>query len=106
RVLHLIGVQTCALPIYNRRHSYGGYRMSFKVVSIGCGRHAASVHGPSWSKLQAKNERVTLAACCDIDEQIAIQYRDRFGYSRHYTDISTMLDTERPDAVSLVAPVD
>ncbi len=80
--------------------------MSFKVVSIGCGRHAESVHGPSWSKVQLENSHVVLAACCDINEQTAIHYRDKFGYRRHYTHIDTMLDAERPDAVSLVAPVD
>src|SRR5690606_16920661 len=80
--------------------------MSFKVVSIGCGRHAELVHGPSWSKLQQENDQVVLAACCDIEEQTAIRYRERFGYSLHYTDINTMLDAERPDVVSLVAPVD
>ncbi|WP_127583057.1 Gfo/Idh/MocA family protein [Paenibacillus koleovorans] len=79
--------------------------MSLKIVSIGCGRHAETVHGPSWSKAQRERDDIVLAACCDIHEETAARYREKFGYLRHYTDIETMLDAERPDAVSLVVPV-
>jgi len=62
-------------------------------------------HGPSYAKYAAAHDDVELAACCDLDEQKAIKYRDAFGFAKHYTNLTEMLDTERPDAVCLIAPV-
>ncbi len=76
--------------------------MSFKICAIGCGNWSCSKHGPSYAKYAATHDDTELTACCDIDEEKAIRYRDKFGFARHYTDFAQMLNTERPDAVCLM----
>ena len=80
--------------------------MTFKICTVGCGGMSTAVHGPSHAKYAATHPDTLLAACCDLDEQKAVRYRDKFGYARHYTDLVKMLEAERPDAVCLIAPVD
>jgi predicted dehydrogenase len=80
--------------------------MSFKIATIGCGGMATAAHGPSYAKYAATHPDTELAACCDLDADRAARFRDRFGFQRSYTDLGVMLDTERPDAVCLVAPVE
>jgi len=76
--------------------------MKMKFCMIGCGRHATSWHGPA-QRLCANGD-VELAACCDRDESRAVQYQEAFGFQRHYQDLDTMLEKEKPDAVCLVLP--
>jgi len=78
--------------------------MSFTICTIGCGSQATKCHGPSYAKYAASHADTILTACCDLNEEKAILFRDRFGFARHYTDLETMLQTEKPDAVCLVAP--
>ena len=73
---------------------------------MGCGEHATSSHGPALALYAARHPRTELLACCDLDPGKAERYRARFGFARAYTNLRRMLDTERPDAVSLVAPVE
>lgn len=80
--------------------------MSFKICSIGCGQHATRMHGPSLRKYAHLHPDVVLAACCDIDQNAAEKYKKEFGFQKIYLDIDEMLKKEKPDAVSLVAPVD
>ncbi|EIP97643.1 putative dehydrogenase [Opitutaceae bacterium TAV1] len=75
-----------------------------RFCTIGCGGHASTAHGPAQKKASAARGDIELAACCDIDETRACGYRETFGFSRHYTDIGTMLSRESPDAVALVVP--
>src|SRR5207244_2147554 len=70
------------------------------------GEHATSSHGPALALYAARHPRTELLACCDLDPGKAERYRARFGFARAYTNLRRMLDTERPDAVSLVAPVE
>ncbi len=62
-------------------------------------------HGPAYTKYAANHTGVVLAACCDINKTKAVEFRDRFGFARHYTDFVAMLDAEHPDAVCLNVPV-
>ena len=78
--------------------------MSFKICLIGCGDLANSQHGPAILKYIEQNRDTDFIACCDIDENRARDFKDKFGLKRHYTDIHVMLDTEKPDAVSLICP--
>jgi myo-inositol 2-dehydrogenase / D-chiro-inositol 1-dehydrogenase len=77
-----------------------------KLATVGCGEHATGSHGPSLALYAARHPGTELVACCDLDPGKAERYRARFGFARAYTDLRRMLDTERPDAVSLVAPVE
>src|SRR5258706_16110919 len=75
-----------------------------KLCTIGCGEHAGSSHGPAQARYAERHPGVELAACCDIDAKRAEHHRERFGFSRHYTDLQAMLEAEKPDAVILVVP--
>jgi myo-inositol 2-dehydrogenase/D-chiro-inositol 1-dehydrogenase len=77
-----------------------------KLVMIGCGEHAGIAHGPAQARYAAKHREVELAACCDVDASRAEAHRARFGFARAYTDIKTMLDTERPDVAVMAVPVE
>ena len=77
-----------------------------KLATIGCGEHATGNHGPSLALYASAHPGTRLVACCDLDPGKAERYRARFGFARAYTDLRRMLDTERPDGVSLVAPVE
>lgn len=78
--------------------------MTFKICLIGCGIMARNQHGPACKKYEAAHENVTFAACCDIDEGRAKSFAARFNIPAWYTCIDTMLDTEKPQAVCLIAP--
>lgn len=77
-----------------------------KFCTIGCGGHATQAHGPAQARIALQRPEIELAACCDLAEPQARAYRDRFGFHRHYTDVETMLEREKPDAVSLIVPVE
>lgn len=59
---------------------------------------AAKVHLPSLAHLGA-TKRCDLAAACDLNAQAAAETATRFGFAQAYTDLDTMLKTERPDGV-------
>lgn len=80
--------------------------MSFRICTIGCGGIATGRHGPSYARYAAQRPDTELVACCDLNEERAVAFRERFGFARHYTDLDEMLAAERPDAVCLVSPVD
>ncbi len=77
-----------------------------KLCQIGCGEHARVAHGPSQARCGRERADLVLAACCDLDPGRAESFRHDFGYARAYTDPAAMLDTERPDAVVVVVPVE
>ena len=79
--------------------------MRFKICAIGCGGMATTGHGPAYKKYAALNPETELSACCDLSEEKASTFAAKFGFSRTYTDIDTMLKAEKPDAVGLVVPV-
>jgi myo-inositol 2-dehydrogenase / D-chiro-inositol 1-dehydrogenase len=79
--------------------------MSFKICTIGCGSIANLMHGPSYLKYMADNRDVVFAGCCDIDEARSKDFKEKFGFLEHYTDIDEMLIRQKPDAVCLISPV-
>lgn len=78
--------------------------MEFKICTVGCGGIAQSVHGPAYRRFIGEYPEARLAACCDTDEGKAEEFRDKFGFARHYTDYAAMLEMEKPDAVCLSVP--
>jgi predicted dehydrogenase len=76
----------------------------FKINLIGCGGMSNYGHGPACVKYAALHPDVELSACCDIDEEKAVQFSKDLGFKRPYTDIVTMLNAEKPDAVVLIVP--
>lgn len=79
---------------------------AFKICCIGCGDVSTRGHGPALKRYRELNPGVELVACCDIDEKKAAGYQKKFGFARYYTDMSFMLENEKPDAVCLIVPVD
>ena len=77
----------------------------FKICVIGCGGMSRGGHGPSFKKYKEDYSDVCLAACCDLEEEKAKKYKEDFGFEKYYTNYDEMLETEKPDAVCLMAPV-
>lgn len=77
----------------------------FTLCTVGCGNIAVGEHGPSIKRYCALNKNVVFAACCDLDKEKAAAFAKQFGAARFYTNMDEMLDAEKPDAVSLIAPV-
>ena len=71
--------------------------MAIRLGVIGCGG-IAHAHAEAYQKL---GERVEFVACCDIVEEKAKNYAERFGCKKYYTDCYTMLKDNELDAVSV-----
>ncbi|MFD2329880.1 Gfo/Idh/MocA family protein [Cohnella sp. GCM10020058] len=78
--------------------------MQLSICLVGCGYIAESVHGPAYRRLAETYPGLRLAACCDTEESKAASFASNFGFGRHYTDLTTMLEAERPDVVCLLVP--
>ena len=78
--------------------------MSFKICVVGCGNISNSQHGPAITRYVKLHEDTGFAACCDIDTEKARDYSINFNIPNFYTNIDEMLNTEKPDAVSLICP--
>jgi myo-inositol 2-dehydrogenase/D-chiro-inositol 1-dehydrogenase len=76
--------------------------LSVKICVVGCGAHAVRVHGPSYKKYKETYPDTILAACCDIDPVKAESFKAAFGFQAFYTDMDSMLEQEKPDAVCLL----
>ncbi|MDR0495677.1 MAG: Gfo/Idh/MocA family oxidoreductase [Treponema sp.] len=79
--------------------------MKFKVCVIGCGAIAFSMHGPAYLRCRRENPALVFSGCCDIDEAKAENFKVQFGFESAYTNMDTMLDEQKPDAVCLISPV-
>ncbi len=77
----------------------------FKICVVGCGYMSKGGHGPAFKKYHNEYQDVCLAGCCDIDEEKAVKYKEKFGFEKHYTDYKAMLNEINPDVVSLICPV-
>lgn len=78
--------------------------MSFRICSIGCGRHARNAHGTSYARYVQMHADTELAACCDLDSDKAQAFARDYGFGSFDTDLDVMLLREKPDAVCLIAP--
>ena len=78
-----------------------------KIVLVGVGDWAAYVHGPALAHYAAQHpSEVELAAVCVRKSVERAQgFCEKFGFQRIYTDIDTMIDTERPDACWVVTAI-
>jgi predicted dehydrogenase len=77
-----------------------------KLCQVGCGEHARVAHGPSQARCVRERPGRVVAGCCDVDASRAESFRREFGYARAFADVVTMIETERPDAVVVVVPVE
>jgi len=75
-----------------------------KLCTIGAGGIAESQHGPALRQLLKEDSFLELAAVCDLVEAKAKAFAENFGYQRYYTDLSQMLEAEKPDGVTIYTP--
>ena len=78
----------------------------FKICLIGCGEMTKDGHGLSCQKYAQENPDAVLCACCDINPAAAEYVRQKFGFQRSYTNYIEMVETEKPDVVLAVTPVE
>lgn len=66
-------------------------------VAIGAG-YFSQFHFDAWSRM----DDVYLAAICDLNPQAANAAANAYGIAKTYTDVSKMLDGEKPDFVDII----
>ncbi len=71
--------------------------MKFRIGLIGCGS-IGHCHSSAYKNLQ---DRVELVACCDLIEERANNFVNRYGYGKAYTDMYKMMEECELDAVSV-----
>ncbi len=67
-----------------------------KAAIVGCGEHS-HVHGEAATKLK----EIKITACCDIAEERARSWAEKYGCESYYTDMAEMPAKEELDAVIL-----
>ena len=77
----------------------------FKICLIGCGYMTRDGHGPSCAQYAQTHSDTVLAACCDINLEVAQAACEQFGFRRAYTDYREMVEKEQPDVVMAITPV-
>ncbi len=75
-------------------------KSKYKVAVVGCGRFAE----PGHIAYYRMHPQVEFAALCDSREEVAAKMARRYGVPQIFTDYEEMLDTVRPDAVSICTP--
>jgi myo-inositol 2-dehydrogenase/D-chiro-inositol 1-dehydrogenase len=77
-----------------------------KLVVLGAGNHSRQNHLPSLSRYVAENPgTVELAGLCDLDQELATEMAQRYGFARAYTDLDEMLRSEQPDGCVSITPI-
>ncbi len=77
-----------------------------RIALIGCGEHSEIGHAVPLARYKAQHrEDVELAAVCDLREERAHYFCERFGFRRAYSEIDRMLAEEKLDVCIAVVPV-
>ena len=71
-----------------------------KIGFVGCGKQASDAWYPNFATIP----ELDLAACCDLQEDLARRNARHYGALNWYTDLQEMLDREDLDAVMVVGP--
>jgi predicted dehydrogenase len=78
-----------------------------QLALLGCGEHSRSSHAAPLARYAAQNPGdIELVAACDLEFERAAEFCRDFGFARAYTDVETMLATERIDACVSVMPIE
>lgn len=68
-----------------------------RIAIVGCGS-MANAHAGIYGNM----DNVEIVACCDIIENMAKEFAEKYNIPKYYTDYRKMFDTEKPDGVSVV----
>lgn len=71
-----------------------------RIGFVGCGRQASAAWYPSFATIP----ELELAACCDLQADLAERNARFYGAREWYTDLAQMLEGEDLDAVMVVGP--
>ena len=71
--------------------------MSIKLGFIGTGS-IAHAHGDAYRKM---GDRIEYVACCDLNEERAKNFAEKYGFKKYYTDYKQMLAENQFDAVEV-----
>jgi predicted dehydrogenase len=78
-----------------------------RLALLGCGDHSRSSHAAPLARYAAQNPGVIeLVAACDLNFDRAREFCRDFGFARAYSDVETMLATERVDGCVCVMPME
>lgn len=78
-----------------------------KIALAGCGEHSRSSHAAPLARYASQHRgEIELVAACDLNREKAVEFCQSFGFQRAYTDMSQMLDSEKPDACVCIMPID
>ena len=77
-----------------------------RIALAGCGEHSRSSHATPLARYASLNPgEIQLVAACDLDERKADEFCRSFGFLRPYTDLTQMLNDEKPDACVCIMPI-
>jgi predicted dehydrogenase len=77
-----------------------------RIALVGCGEHSRSSHAAPLARYAAQHSgEIQLVAACDLDHEKAVEFCNSFGFQRAYTEMSQMLDAEKPDACVCIMPM-
>ena len=77
-----------------------------RIALAGCGEHSRSSHAAPLARYAAGHpDEIQLVAACDLNREKAVEFCQAFGFQRAYTDMSQMLDSEKPDACVCIMPM-
>jgi predicted dehydrogenase len=78
-----------------------------RLALLGCGEHSRSSHATPLARYAAQNPGdIELVAACDLNLDRARGFCREFGFARAYSDVETMLRTERVDGCVCVMPME
>jgi predicted dehydrogenase len=78
-----------------------------RIALAGCGEHSRSSHAAPLARYAAQHPgEIELVAACDLNCEKAVEFCQTFGFQRAYTDLSHMLDSEKPDGCVCIMPMD
>lgn len=78
-----------------------------RIALAGCGEHSRSSHAAPLARYAAQHPgEIELVAACDLNREKAVEFCQTFGFQRAYTDLSHMLDSEKPDGCVCIMPMD
>jgi myo-inositol 2-dehydrogenase/D-chiro-inositol 1-dehydrogenase len=78
-----------------------------RLALVGCGEHSRFSHAAPLARYTTKNAGdLELVATCDLNIDRAQEFCRDFGFARAYSDVKTMLATERLDGCVCVMPVE
>jgi len=78
-----------------------------RIALAGCGEHSRSSHAAPLARYAAQHRgEIQLVAACDLNREKAEEFCQTFGFQQAYTDMSQMLDVEKPDACVCIMPME